>query len=125
VAIIFKTKTPAPPVGIAVTPGTPAAGLAQSALTVELAMEVLATPVFPPDSIYPAEYTILIALDEWALRATKGETLMLVNKETGEGYQVLGFDKLSGKAKLKNNQGAMLNPKIGIREAGQYTAVWR
>lgn len=121
-AIIFKTKTPAtPPVGIAVALGQ--VPLNTSALTVEL--DVLATPVFPPNSVYPAEYTILLALDEWALRATKGETLMLVNKETGEGYQVLGFDKLSGKAKLKNNQGAMLNPKIGIREAGQYTAVWR
>jgi hypothetical protein len=122
VAIIFKTK---PPVGI-VIPLVNAAPQAQAdAAVITVEKEVLATPVFPPNSIYPAEYTILIALDEWALRATTGETLMLVNKETGEGYQVLGFDKLSGKTKLKNNQGAMLNPKIGIREAGQYTAVWR
>ena len=120
-AIIFKTK---PPVGV-VIPGADAAPQAQANAVVTVEKEVMATPVFPPDSIYPAEYTILIALDEWALRATKGETLMLVNKETGDGYQVMGFDKLSGKAKLKNSQGAMLNPKIGIREAGQYTAVWR
>jgi hypothetical protein len=70
----------------------------------------------------PAEYTILSALAELH---TRKETLMLVHRETGEGYRVLSYDPVSGKVKLKGNHGQLLHPKVGARECAYYTPVWR
>lgn len=72
------------------------------------------------------EYTILSALTDFFNKKVHiGETLMLVNRATGEGYKVLFFDPVTGKARLLNNHGAELTPRISERESALYDAVWR
>jgi hypothetical protein len=77
----------------------------------------------PQPATTPGTYTILTALAE--LAAGKKGTLMLVHKATGQGYQVMGYDPSTGKARLKGTQGQLLNPIVGEREASQYDPVWR
>ena len=52
-------------------------------------------------------------------------TLMLINNESGSGYSVLSYDKKTGRAKLKGNQGEILNPRITEREDKLYSPLIR
>ena len=70
------------------------------------------------------EYTILNALAEWVNKPTS-DVLMLVHKETGVGYRVMGFDPQTYRVKLKGSQGELLNPVVTEREAALYNPFWR
>jgi hypothetical protein len=78
----------------------------------------------PKPEIVKPDYDspLLQALSEVGSRP---ETLMLIHKETGEGWQVIEHDKATGYTVLKNNQGARLRPRISIREDVYYTPLWR
>jgi hypothetical protein len=74
------------------------------------------TPPPPPDS------PLLAALQQVGKRP---ETLMLIHRETGEGYRVLEHDPITGYTVLKNNQGARLRPIIRTNEDALYYPMWR
>lgn len=73
-------------------------------------------------TVEPKKYTILDALAELGER--KG-TLMLIHDASGVGYQVVAWDAAEKKARLKNPDGALLNPRITEREAVLYSPLWR
>ncbi len=84
----------------------------------------VSSPKTPPvaDPAVPHEYNILDALAE--LHSHKG-TLMLVHRSSPEAYQVLAYDKDTGRVKLKGPHGQLLHPVVTAREAQIYRPLWR
>lgn len=73
----------------------------------------------------PEVRTIFTELLDLANNTQKG-SLMLVNRNNGLSYQVLGYHPDTGVAKLKaTSSGAILRPKLTERESAIYRAVWR
>jgi hypothetical protein len=89
-----------------------------------MAITIIRKSVAPSEIISSpeSEYTILDALKELQ---DKKQVLMLVHKSTGEDYQVLGYDPMTGRVCLKGKYGQKLNPCISKRECELYRPVWR
>lgn len=76
-----------------------------------------------PEPAPPVESPPLLAALKQS--TTSKQTLMLVHNKTGVGYKVVSHDLATGKTRLKNEHGALLNVKITERECEFYTPVFR
>lgn len=109
------------------------------ALAVQTAPEPVPAPVAPAPSIPPSSsettsvtapvapvegQNILQALKVWESGDRK-KVLMLVNRDTGGTWKVLGFDPESGRARLEDTKGMQISPIPRERENQLYYPMWR
>lgn len=73
-------------------------------------------------SIRIGDYTILDALKE--LHDKEG-VLMLVHRESGDAYRVIGYDQETSLASLEGSNKQRLKPRITERECQFYYPLWR
>lgn len=72
-----------------------------------------------------APYSIFDALKDF-LKPKEKRTLMLINRNTGQGYRVVAYDPKTQEVKLKvGSKKKLLHPRLTDREADLYEPMWR